>query len=153
MMLLLFGVIVVIASIVLSVAGLFLMNMWGDEYNVSREYTVTGTITESEISYDCTGYGKTSPVEEPGPEHLYTFYIKVTYSDSKVKEITFNIFCDKDGVPLSSFYTKNIKPDGTVTWSQTDGGLTYEFTIEKYCKVTWATVSGDGLSLEATIKE
>ena len=50
-------------------------------------------------------------------------------------------------------YDKVSEDEGTSVWKYVaDDGLTYLFTIGEYCKVSLMEITGDGLSLKATLK-
>ena len=147
------GLIVVFASILMCVFYMFIMMNYGDDkYDVSRDYTVEGTIIVDAIEYQCTGEGKSVPVKETGNDHLYRFTFDYSYSGTS-KSLTFDLICDSSGVPLANLYDKITDPEGNTVWSYTDKGVTYQFTVEEYCKVLSVTITGDGLSLKATLKE
>ena len=148
------GLIVVIASILMCVFSMFILMNYGDtdKYDVSRDYTVEGTIVVDAIEYQCTGEGKSVPVKETGNDHLYRFTFDYSYSGTS-KSLTFDLFCDSSGNPLTNLYDKSTDPEGNTVWSYTDGGITYRFYVEEYCKVPSVTITGDGLSLKAAVKE
>ena len=144
------GVIVVIASVMIAMFSVLIMSQFNqdDEYNTVRTYSLSGTITENEDVFECTGSGRTTYIDEGASDRIYLYDFSMTYSDSKMRELSFDIFCDRDGTPLDRFYTKI----GSDTWSFTENGLTYEFVMERYCRVTSLTISGNGLSLKATVE-
>ncbi len=147
------GLIVVFASILMCVFYMFIMMNYGDDkYDVSRDYTVEGTIIVDAIEYQCTGEGKSVPVKETGNDHLYRFTFDYSYSGTS-KSLTFDLFCDSSGNPLTNLYDKSTDPEGNTVWSYTDKGITYQFTVEEYCKVPSVTITGEGLSLKAMLKE
>ena len=148
------GLIVVIASILMCVFSMFILMNYGDtdKYDVSRDYTVEGTIVVDAVEYQCTGEGKSVPVKETGNDYLYRFTFDYSYSGTS-KSLTFDLFCDSSGNPLTNLYDKSTDPEGNTVWSYTDGGITYQFTVEEYCKVPSVTITGDGLSLKAAVKE
>ena len=148
--------IVVIASITACAFAMFMAMHFDDtdKYDVSREYDVTGTVTVDYTPYDCTGIGQSKYVRETGGEHIYIFTFDVTFSGSSKRTIEFNLFCDSSGVPLSSMNDKVSENEGSSVWRCTnDNGIIFVFTIEEYCKVTSMDVTGDGLSLKATLRE
>ena len=146
---------VVVASMLISIFGfLMLLNFGdGDKYDVSRDHTVSGTIIEYDVSYDCSGTGRSVPIKETGEDHIYRFTFRVVYSGSSEKEFSFDLFCDKGGCPLESMYSKHIDAEGKVIWSYESEGITYEFPVEQYCKVPSVRISGNGIQLEALLKE
>lgn len=153
---LLLAIIVVIASIMTCAFALFMAMNLGDtdKYDVSRDYIVTGTVTADDVPYDCTGTGQSKYVRETGNEHIYTFTFDLTYADSSKRTVIFDLFCNSSGIPLSSMYDKVSEIEGSSVWRCTDdSGITFLFTIEKYCKVTSMNITGDGLSLNAALKE
>ena len=147
--------VVVIGSILVCGIGVFMFLFYDDtgEYDVSRDYSLTGTVTEDNVTYDCTGTGKSSPMKESGNQHLYRFLFNISYSESSERELTFDLICDSSGCPLDDFYDKVSEKDDVSVWTRTVKGITYEFTIGKYCKVTSMTITGDGLSLDVELKE
>ena len=153
---LMLGIIIVFASIMTCLFGYFISTHFDDtdKYNVSREYDVTGTVTESAIVYDCTGSGESRYINESGSSRIYVFTFDISYSESSKKSLEFHLFCDNSGVPLKSMYDKVSEDEGTSVWKYVaDDGLTYLFTIGEYCKVSLMEITGDGLSLKATLKE
>ncbi len=152
---LLVGGIVVVAAILMSLFCFFILLHFGDDdqYNVTRNYSIDGTIIEFDVTYDCTGTGISKPINENPSEHIYRFTFDVRYSESSKKELIFDLFCDKKGNPLESMYTKHTDQQGNVTWSCSSDGVTYEFAIEQYCKVTKMNITGNGMDLIATITE
>ena len=147
--------VVVIGSILICGIGLFMITNYNDtdRYDVSRDYTVSGTVTVDAVTYDCTGTGNSKPMKEAGNEHLYRFTFDISYSGSFEKELTFDLVCDKSGCPVDDLYDKISEEGDTSTWKRTVEGIAYEFTIGEYCKVTSMTMTGDGLSLNAELKE
>ena len=153
---LMLALIVVIASVTTCIFAVFMAMHFDDtdKYDVPREYDVTGTVTVEDVPYDCTGTGHSKYVRETGSEHIYIFTFDVTYSGSSKRTVEFNLFCDSSGVPLSSMYEKVSESEESSVWRCTnDSGITFVFTIEKYCKVTSMDITGDGLSLKAVLKE
>ena len=152
---LIIGLIVVFASILMCVFYMFIMANYGDadKYDVTRDYTVDGTIIVDAVEYQCTGEGRSSPMKEGGDGHTYGFSFKFRYSDSSEKELSFLLICDKSGNPTEDLYDKSTDPEGHTIWSYTEKGTTYQFSIEEYCKVPSVTISADGLALKAVLKE
>ena len=148
------GLVVVLASVLMCVFYMFIMMNYGDtdKYDVSRDYTVEGTIIVDAVEYPCAGDGKSVPIKETGNDHLYRFTFDYSYSSTS-KSLAFDLICDSSGNPISSLYDKSTDPEGNTVWSFTDNGITYRFTVEEYCKVPSVTITGDGLSLKAAVKE
>jgi len=142
---------VVVASMLITIFGfLMLMNFGdGDKYDVFREYTVDGFIIESDVSYECTGTGRSVPIKETGEDHIYRFTFRITYSGTFGRELSFDLFCDKSGNPLESMYSKHIDADGKVMWSCGFDDITYEFPVEQYCKVPSVRISGNDIRADA----
>ena len=152
---LIIGLVVVFASIFMCVFYIFVMSNFGDsdKYDVTRDYTVDGTIVVDAVEYQCTGEGRSTPMKEGGDGHTYGFSFEIRYSDSSKKELLFVLFCDKSGNPAEDLYDKSTDPEGKTIWSYTEKGIIYQFSIEEYCKVPSVTISGDGLTLKAVLKE
>ncbi len=152
---LIIGLVVVFASILMCIFYMFVMANFGDsdKYDVTRDYTVDGTIVVDTVEYQCTGEGRSSPMKEGGDGHTYGFSFKIRYSDSLEKELSFVLFCDRSGNPAEDLYDKTVDSEGRTLWSYTEKGITYQFSIEEYCKVPSVTISGEGLALKATLKE
>ena len=152
---LMIAAVAVIGSVLLSGIGLFMIMQYDDtdKYDVSRDYTVTGTVTVDETSYDCTGTGRSVPMKEAGNQHLYRFTFSISYSDSSVRELTFDLICDESGYPVDDLYDKVSEKGDTSVWTRSVKDIVYEFTIGEYCKVTAMTMTGDGLSLNAELKD
>ena len=152
---LIIGLVVVFASIFMCVFYIFVMSNFGDsdKYDVTRDYTVDGTIVVDAVEYQCTGEGRSTPMKEGGDGHTYSFSFEIRYSDSSKKELLFVLFCDKSGNPAEDLYGKSTDPEGKTIWSYTEKGTIYQFSIEEYCKVPSVTISGDGLTLKAVLKE
>ena len=148
------GVIVVIASL-MTCGFAFLMSTHFDDtdkYDVQREYDVTGAVTEGSV-YDCTGTGESKYINESGSSRIYVFRFDISYSGSG-RTLEFHLFCDHSGMPLSSMFEKVSESEDTSVWSYSSGdGLTYVFTIGGYCKVSSMDITGNGLSLKATLRE
>ena len=150
------GVIIIIASIMTCLFGYLMASHFDDtdKYNVSREYDVTGTVTESSSVYDCSGTGESKYINESGSSRIYMFTFDVNYSESSKRTLEFDLFCDHSGVPMSNLNEKISESESESAWKHVDNdGLTYVFTIGEYCKVSLIEISGDGVSLKAVLKE
>ena len=152
---LMLGVIIVIASAMTCLFAFLMASHFDDtdKYDVSRDYDVSGTVTENLVVYDCTGAGRSEYINESGSDRIYTFKFTVRYSESSEKDLEFDLLCDHSGVPLKELYDKVSESEDTSVWKYTEKELTYVFSIGEYCKVYSMEMTGDGLALKAVLKE
>ena len=152
---LMLGALIVIASVITCLFAFLMATHFDDtdKYDVSREYDVTGTVTEGSATYYCTGTGDSKYINETGTDRIYVFKFNTEYSESSMMNLKFDLFCDHYGVPLTSMYEKISENEDASVWRCTEEGLTFVFTIGEYCKVSDMEITGNGLSLKAILKE
>lgn len=125
-----------------------------DPVEEDRYYEVEATVDGVEYSGEGVATYSTDNSNYPSYEFVLTAYD----ADGNVFECTFWLFFDDDHLPVTSIYKRvgDTELDGETVqiwyWTEDDGATKYTFYVTgDYCTVPLLTISGDGLSLTATI--